>query len=72
MADEPEAADKAPRANRRTLWIVAGLVAAILMGVLLASSVWDERFKDEEQAPANEAAAASKPDIEKWCAAQAT
>jgi hypothetical protein len=72
MADKPEAADKAPRANRRTLWIVAGLVAAILMGVLLASSVWDERFKDEEQAPANEAAAASKPDIEKWCAAQAT
>jgi hypothetical protein len=58
--------------KRRTIWVIVALVAAIAAGVLLASSVWDSRWSDNENAVGNELAGAAAPDPEALCAAQAT
>jgi uncharacterized protein YecT (DUF1311 family)/ABC-type cobalt transport system substrate-binding protein len=70
--DEDDVADQAPKERKRTnRWLIVALVAAVLAGVLLASTVWDNRFKGEDNA-AGDPAAESTPDLEKWCASQAT
>ena len=58
--------------KRRTTWLIVALVAAIAAGVLLASSVWDNRWSDSENAVGNELLGATAPDPEALCAAQAT
>lgn len=58
--------------KRRTIWVIVALVAAIAAGVLLASSVWDSRWSDNENAVGNELAGATAPNPEALCAAQAT
>lgn len=58
--------------KRRTIWVIVALVAAIAAGVLLASSVWDSRWSDNENAVGNELSGATAPDPEALCAAQTT
>lgn len=58
--------------KRRTIWVIVALVAAIAAGVLLASSVWDSRWRDNEDAVGNELVGATAPNPEALCAAQAT
>ena len=53
-------------------WLIFALVAAVLAGVLLASSVWNTGPKSEDEVPANAAAAKKSSDPQSWCAAQAT
>jgi len=57
--------------KRRNLWLIVALVAAIAAGLLLASTVWQGGWKDEEGA-GNQTAEAKRPDLESWCAAQAS
>lgn len=57
--------------KRRTIWVIVALVAAIAAGVLLASTVWDNRWSDED-AVGNELLGATAPNPEALCAAQAT
>jgi len=58
--------------KRISRWLIVALVAAVLAGVLLASTVWDNRFKSDENAVGNSIAETKPADMEKWCAAQAT
>lgn len=58
--------------KRRTIWVIVALIAAIAAGVLLASSVWDSRWSDNENAVDNELVGATAPNPEALCAAQAT
>jgi uncharacterized protein YecT (DUF1311 family) len=53
-------------------WLIVALVAAVLAGVLLASTVWDNRWKSDDNAVGNSIAETKPADMEKWCAAQAT
>lgn len=57
--------------KRRTWWLIAALAAAIAAGVLLASTVWQNRWSDEDEGAGNELAATA-PNPEALCAAQAT
>jgi len=66
---EPPAAEER---KRRTIWLIVALVAAIAAGVLLASSVWDSRWNDNDNAVGNELAGATAPNPEALCAAQTT
>ncbi len=61
---------RAERAGFNRWWIVA-VVAAVLAGLLLASTIWENRVKDDDNLAGN-AVAEPKQDPEKWCAAQAT
>ena len=58
--------------KRRMRWLIVALVAAVAAGVLLASSVWENRWSGDENAVGNELAGATAPDPEALCAAQAT
>lgn len=58
-----------PRVNR---WLIIALVAAIAAGVLLASSVWDSRWKSNETAAGNSVAQKDSSNPEGMCAAQAS
>jgi hypothetical protein len=62
------------RAERKRIspWLIVALVGAILAGVLLASSVWDNRWKSDDNAVGNSIAETKPADMEKWCAAQPT
>lgn len=76
MKDEQDIGDEAPE-GRKTFsrWLIVAILGAIAAGVLLASSVWDNRWKDDGNAVGNELVAADDEDKaqpEKWCAAQAT
>lgn len=53
-------------------WLIVALFAAVLAGVLLASTVWDNRWKSDENAVGNSIAETKPADMEKWCAAQTT
>jgi uncharacterized protein YecT (DUF1311 family) len=53
-------------------WLIVALVAAVLAGVLLASSVWDNGWKNDDNAVGNSIAETKPADMEKWCAAQPT
>jgi uncharacterized protein YecT (DUF1311 family) len=73
MDDEEPALDESPRERRRlNVWLIVALVAAIAAGVLLASTVWDNRWSGNEVIT-NEMALAEEPtDLQTWCAAQST
>lgn len=53
-------------------WLVVAIIAAIAAGVLLASTVWDSRWKGEDNVTDDPVVADKGPEPEKWCAAQAT
>jgi hypothetical protein len=74
MQDETgQVEQQRPKRGRVNPWMIVALVAAIAAGVLLASSVWDERWNSRDNASANEVAEeAKRPDPQSWCASQAT
>lgn len=74
MEDKGPAVETTPaqERKRRNIWLIVALVAAIAAGVLLASSVWDSRWNDDDNAVGNELLGATAPDPEALCAAQTT
>ena len=73
MADEREPVEQAPEERRPiNRWLIAALVAAVLAGVLLASTVWTNKFGGDGNVAGNKVAQQSPQDLEKWCAAQTT
>jgi len=71
MKDEETVVAKGPR-KRINPWLIVALVTAIAIGVLLASSVWTNRWSGKNEVPEN-AVAAKKPEgPQAWCASQAT
>src|SRR6187399_1898256 len=58
--------------KRISRWLIVALVGAVLAGILLASTVWDNRWKADDNAVGNSIAETKPADMEKWCAAQAT
>lgn len=73
MDDQEHPREEARGERRRvSTWLIVALVGAVLAGVLLASSVWDNRWKSDDNAVGNSIAETKPADMEKWCAAQAT
>lgn len=71
MTDEKEGLEKGPR-GRINPWLIVALVAAVAIGVLLASSVWTDRFGSENAIPENAVAESKTHDLQALCASQAT
>lgn len=70
MVDEiPDADASAGRPQGINRWVIVALIAAVLAGVLLASSVWTSGAKKEDS---GDATAQKAPDLEKLCASQTT
>jgi hypothetical protein len=69
MNEEPQATGERRRINR---WLIIALVGAVLAGILLASTIWDNRPEATENVAGNAVAQQEAPDLEKLCAAQAT
>jgi uncharacterized protein YecT (DUF1311 family) len=73
MDDEEHTREQAPGERKRiSRWLIVALVGAVLAGVLLASSVWDNRWKSDDNAAGNSIAETKPADMEKWCGAQAS
>ncbi|HEU5482343.1 MAG TPA: hypothetical protein VFU80_04525 [Sphingomicrobium sp.] len=58
--------------KRRYVWLIVALLGAVAAGVLLASTVWQDRWPDEESAAGNELINAVASNPEQLCASQAT
>lgn len=72
MEDQPLALEESPKERKRlNRWLIVALAGAVAAGVLLASTVWEDRWSVNAVA-ANEAVAAQSADPQSWCAAQAT
>jgi len=72
MEDEEPAPEKIQEERkRRYVWLVVALVGAIAAGVLLASTVWTNRWSDGDST-GNEAAQVQEFNPESLCAAQST
>jgi len=69
--DEPETGEEPIEHKRRNRWLIVALLAAVAAGILLASSVWTNRWSDGN-AVGNELVEDTRPDPEEWCAAQST
>ncbi len=67
----PGAEDAALQRRPFNKWLIIALAVAVLAGVILASTLLDNRWSggDEKSDSATEA---KGPDMEKWCAAQAS
>ena len=73
MDDDKHSREQAPGERKRiSRWLIVALVGAVLAGVLLASSVWDNRWKSDDNAVGNSIAETKPADMEKWCGAQAS
>jgi len=70
--DRPLPEETAAERKRTIRWLIAALVAAIAAGVLLASSVWDNKWKTDGNVVGNELVQNKTFDPQSWCAAQAT
>lgn len=71
MNDKDEVIEERPR-RRINPWLIVAIVAAIAAGVLLASSVWTNRFGGTSEVPENAVADKKAQDPQAWCAAQST
>lgn len=69
---EPVVEPTTEERKRRYRWLIVALVAAVAAGVLLASTVWENRWSDEDNAVGNGLLGATAPDPQTWCAAQGT
>ena len=71
MDDEPRGVESPTKRKGINRWLIVALVGAIAAGVLLASTVWDNRWQGEAKSAGD--SATTKPEsMEKWCGAQAT
>jgi uncharacterized protein YecT (DUF1311 family) len=70
--EDDETVVEESRRKRVNPWLIAGIVAAIVAGLLLASSVWTGRWSGKEEVPENAVAAKNQQDPQAWCAAQST
>ena len=71
MDDEEPTAEESPRERKRlNRWLIIALVAAVAAGVLLASTVWENRWSQEIDG--NEVVEQKAANLEEWCAAQST
>ncbi len=71
MEEKETVVSKVPR-RRVNPWLIGGLVVAIAVGLLLASSIWTNRWSGNEEVPENAVAAKNQQDPQAWCAAQST
>jgi len=71
MKDEETVVVKGPR-KRINPWLIVALVAAVAIGVLLASSIWTNRWSGNGEVPENAVAGKKSQDLQAWCASQAT
>jgi hypothetical protein len=71
MKDEEQVVETRPR-RRINPWLIVALVAAIAAGVLLASSVWTNRFSGNNEIAENAVVEKKAQDPQAWCAAQST
>jgi uncharacterized protein YecT (DUF1311 family) len=71
MKDEETVVVKGPR-RRINPWLIVALVAAIAIGVLLASSVWTNRWSGTNAVSENAEAEKKPQDLQALCASQAT
>jgi uncharacterized protein YecT (DUF1311 family) len=73
MADETPLPEESAEERKRTIrWLIVALVGAVAAGVLLASSVWDNKWKSDGNAVGNELVQNKTFDPQSLCAAQAT
>lgn len=71
--DDPIEEQETPSRRRRINgWLIVGVIAAVLAGLLLARSVWQDRWNEASEVPQNAIAEASTPDPEALCSAQPT
>jgi uncharacterized protein YecT (DUF1311 family) len=71
MADEKVVVETRLR-RRVNPWLIVALLAAVAIGVLLASSVWTDRWSGKNEVPENAVAEKKAQDPRAWCASQAT
>jgi uncharacterized protein YecT (DUF1311 family) len=72
MKSEEEVVEIGPR-RRINRWLIVAVVAAVLAGLLLASTIWTNRWTGKSQVPENAVVAAKKQqDPQAWCASQST
>jgi uncharacterized protein YecT (DUF1311 family) len=62
--------DDAPRPRRINGWLIVGIIAAVIAGLLLARTAWEDRWRGD--IPDNAIVEAAAPDAETWCSAQST
>jgi len=68
MDDEPRGVESPTKRKGINRWLIVALVGAIAAGVLLASTVWDNRWQGEAKSAGDNAT--TKPEsMEKWCGA---
>jgi uncharacterized protein YecT (DUF1311 family) len=72
MTEEREVIETVRR-RRINPWLIVGLVAAIAIGILLASTIWTGRFSGKGNVAENSVLPVKKQaDPQAWCASQAT
>jgi uncharacterized protein YecT (DUF1311 family) len=73
MEDEDPIVEESPKERKRlNIWLIVALLAAVAAGVLLASTVWDDRWSGNAVITNEMALAETPADLQTWCAAQST
>ncbi len=63
---------KSERRKQKTIWLIVALLGAVAAGVLLASTVWENRSSGGDDVPANAVIESKLQNLEAWCASQAS
>ncbi len=66
----PQPFDPKAERRKRMWWLIVALLGAVAAGVLLASTVWQNRWSDGEDVPANAVIESKLQNLETWCASQ--
>lgn len=72
MDEQPIVDETSPERKPINRWLIVAIVAAVAAGILLASSVWTNKWTSDGNSVGSETVAAKKPDPQAWCAAQST
>jgi uncharacterized protein YecT (DUF1311 family) len=71
MSDEDILEEDVPPSRRRINgWLIVGIIAAVVAGLLLARTAWEDRWRGD--IPENAIVEAAAPNAEAWCSAQST